>query len=197
MRRNNNDRARKTVAQEAARIIVTQGIRDFRVAKTKAAERLGLVSRGSLPGNSEVERAIDDYHQIFGGLSHVALLNSLRQSALAAMRLLEQFSPRLVGAVLNGTADENSVISLHVFDDSAESLALYLADQQIPCRPYERRLKRRKDQVDTFAGFEFDFADATIQATVFPENGIRQAPLSPIDGRPMQRADAKAVARLL
>ena len=37
-----NDRARRVLAQEAARIIVEQGIQDFRVAKQKAALRLGF-----------------------------------------------------------------------------------------------------------------------------------------------------------
>jgi hypothetical protein len=54
---NGSDRARQMLAQEAARIIVNQGIRDYGLAKKKAAERLGLNSRGSLPGNAEIEQA--------------------------------------------------------------------------------------------------------------------------------------------
>ena len=49
-----NERARLVVAQEAARLIVDQGIRDYGLAKKKAAQRLGMSTRGSLPGNSEV-----------------------------------------------------------------------------------------------------------------------------------------------
>ena len=51
---NGDNRARQVLAQEAARIIVDQGIRDYRVAKIKAAERLGLNTRGALPGNAEI-----------------------------------------------------------------------------------------------------------------------------------------------
>ena len=83
-----NDRARQVVAQEAARIIINQGIRDYRVAKIKAAERLGLHSRGSLPGNAEVERAIEEHHKLFGGDQHLDLLRRMRQAASAAMELL-------------------------------------------------------------------------------------------------------------
>jgi hypothetical protein len=32
---------------------------------------------------------------------------------------------------------------------------------------------------------------------VFPVDGIRQAPISPVDGRPMRRADADELAALL
>ncbi len=63
---NGNDRARKMLAQEAARIIVEQGIQDYRVAKKKAAERLGMTGRGSLPGNPEIEHAVSEHLRLFG-----------------------------------------------------------------------------------------------------------------------------------
>lgn len=192
-----NGRARQMVAQEAARIIVNQGIRDYRVAKVKAAERLGLRARGSLPGNAEIERAVADHHKLFGGDTHLSFLKSLRQSAVAAMELLATFTPRLVGPVLNGTADQNSAVNLHVFADNAEAVATELSSLDIPYRLYERRLKSRRDQTATFAGFEFQHKTAAIQATVFPVDGIRQAPLSPVDGKPMERADLKRVRSLL
>ncbi len=185
------------VAQEAARIIVKHGIRDYRAAKLKAADRLGLNTRGSLPGNPEVERAIEEHHQLFGGKSHTDLLQSMRKSALSAMELLTPFTPRLVGPVLNGTADENSAVNLHVFADSPEAVAVALGDLQIQYYPYERRLKSRRNQTDSYAGFEFQHDTAHIQATIFPIDGIRQAPLSPIDGKPMDRADANRVKGLV
>jgi hypothetical protein len=93
-------RERQVVAQEAARIIVNQGVRDYRVAKQKAVERLGLNSRGALPGNAEIEAAVVDHLQIFGGDEHSNLLRLMRTAALSAMELLIEFSPRLVGPVL-------------------------------------------------------------------------------------------------
>ncbi|MCH8136656.1 MAG: hypothetical protein IIB77_11810, partial [Proteobacteria bacterium] len=107
---NETERARQMVAQEAARIIVNHGVRDYGAAKTKAAGRLGFKSRGALPGNSEIEYAIEQHHQLFGGESHVDLLRSMRETALSAMGILSSFTPRLVGPVLIGTADESSAI---------------------------------------------------------------------------------------
>ena len=185
------------IAQEAARIIVNQGIRDYRAAKIKAAERLGLNTRGSLPGNPEIERAIEEHHQLFGGESHSELLHSMRAAALSAMHLLETFSPRLVGPVLVGTADENSAVNLHVFSDSPEAVAMQLGDLDIQYHPYERRLKSRQNQSNSYPGFEFQHETAHVQATVFPIDGIRQAPLSPIDGKPMDRADTNRVRELM
>lgn len=196
-RSSDSERARQVVAQEAARIIVNQGIRDYRVAKQKAAERLGLNARGSLPGNAEIEAAVADHLQIFGGESHSDLLRLMRTAALSAMELLSNFSPRLVGPVLAGTADENSAINLHVFADSAESVAMEIGDMGIRFKPYERRLKSRRGQIETYAGFEFNHQNEAVQATVFPIDGIRQAPMSPIDGKPMRRVDSEGVQGLL
>jgi len=194
---NGSERARLMVAQEAARIIVNQGIRDYGLAKKKAADRLGLTVRGALPGNAEIEQAVSEYLQIFAGESHSDLLRSMRLAALSAMEMLATFTPRLVGPVLNGTADANSAVNLHVFADNPEAVALSLEKRGISYRPYERRLKSRRDQADTYAGYEFHHGDAAVQATVFPIDGIRQAPMSPVDGKPMKRADTRAVQELI
>ena len=194
---NGDDRLRRVLAQEAARIIVDHGIRDYRVAKIKAAERLGMNTRGALPGNAEIERAVGEHLELFGRESHGDFLRLMRQAALSAMELLSPFTPRLVGPVLNGTADAHSAINLHVFADSAEAVACALADSGLAYRSFERRLQSRRGQTESFAGFQFMREDAPIEATVFPVDGIRQAPISPIDGRPMRRADARAVRALL
>ena len=196
-RNNESDRARQVLAQEAARIIVDHGIRDYRVAKQKAAERLGVGTRGFLPGNAEVESAVAEYLQLFGGESHSDLLRLMRTAALSAMELLAEYSPRLVGPVLAGTADENSAVNLHLFTDSPDMVAMEIGDMGIAFRPYERRLKSRRGQVEMYPGFEFSHRNETIQATVFPVDGIRQAPISPIDGKPMRRVDSEAVQVLL
>lgn len=188
------------LAQEAARIIVDQGLRDYRAAKIKAAERLGMSTRGSLPRNAEIEIAVSEHLALYGRESHEEFLRTMREAALAVMRVLGKFTPRLVGPVLIGTADENSAINLHVFSDSAEAVAVELHALGYRYRPYERRLKTSRGRgatAEIFAGFQFEFGDELVEATVFPVNGIRQSPISPIDGKPMRRADVKAVEALL
>lgn len=197
---NGDDRQRRVLAQETARIIVDQGVRDYRIAKIKAAERLGLSTRGALPGNAEIEQAVSEHLLLFSGDSHAQLLQHLREAALAAMVLLAAFTPRLVGPVLAGTADENSVVNLHLFSDSPESIAMFLDAENIPSQLYERRLKMRPGRsvrAEGFAGYAFAHAGEAIEATVFPVDGIRQAPISPIDGKPMRRLDEKGVRALL
>ncbi len=197
---NGGDRARQLLAQEAARLIVDQGIRDYRVAKIKAAERLGFNTRGSLPGNTEIELAVSEHLMLFGQDEHANFLRRLREAAISAMEMLAAYTPRLVGPVLNGTADDHSAVNLHLFADSPEVVAMELHDRGVSYRPFERRLRphrNRKSTADTYAAFEFQHEHAAVEATVFPVDGIRQAPISPIDGRPMRRADLKAVRALL
>ena len=55
----------------------------------------------------------------------------------------------------------------------------------------------RRDRAESYAGYRFHHDESSIEATVFPIDGMRQAPISPVDGRPMKRADETAVRRLI
>jgi hypothetical protein len=72
-----------------------------------------------------------------------------------------------------------------------------LQDNRIPYRPFERRLKSRRGQAESFAGFRFAREESNIEAVVFPVDGVRQAPISPVDGKPMRRADRNAIIELI
>ena len=95
-------RNRQRVAQEAARLMSEHGIRDFHHAKVKAAERLGILEAQALPRNNEIEEALREHQRIFHADSQPVLLQERREAAIEAMRFLERFEPRLVGAVLDG-----------------------------------------------------------------------------------------------
>ena len=189
---------RRALAQEAARIMAEHGIRDFLIAKRKAAERFGVTDGAALlPKNSEIESALAEYQRLFGGESHLIALDAQRRAALRAMQYLREFDPRLVGAVLSGTATEHSEVQLHLFADRAESVALKLLDQGIPHEVTERRVRLNAEQVRAYPGVRFEMDNQPIEATVFPQDGIRQAPVSPVDGRPMRRANSIEVEALL
>lgn len=189
---------RRALAQEAARLMAEHGIRDFLVAKRKAAERLGVIDGAALlPKNSEIESALAEYQRLFRGAAHLEALDAQRRAALAAMRYLREFAPRLVGPVLSGTATEHAEVQLHLFADRVESVTLKLLDERIPHELTEKRIKLNAERVETFPGVRFEMDDQPIEATVFPTEGIRQAPVSPVDGRPMRRADTNEVEALL
>ncbi len=188
---------RRLLAEEAARWIGDHGIEDYGQAKRKAAERLGIADAAVLPSNLEIEAALRERQRLFGGTAHGARLKEQRRAAIDAMRLLGEFEPRLVGPVLAGTATAHSDISLHVFADFAEAVAMRLMEVGIPHSIREHRLKMDADRSVSFPALRFQAGERTIDATVFPVDGIRQAPYSPVDGRPMRRADLREVLALV
>ncbi|MDE2249802.1 MAG: hypothetical protein KGL25_00140, partial [Gammaproteobacteria bacterium] len=173
------------------------GIQDFRAAKRKAAERFGVAEEGMLPSNAEVEASLVEYQRLFGADTHGATLRAQRSVALRAMRSLAAFSPRLVGPVLAGTATAHHDVQLHLFTDQPEAVALNLLDRGVGHEVGEHRLRIDAERFQVFPAVQFEIGEHTIDATVFPVDGIRQAPISPVDGRPMRRADASELEALL
>jgi hypothetical protein len=192
-----SENLRRAVAQEAARLMAEHGIHDFLTAKRKAAERFGLSDNGALPKNSEIETALAEYQRLFEGESHGESLYAQRLVALEAMKQLREFDPRLVGAVLSGTATEHSNVQLHLFTDNAESVAIKLLDAGIPHEVTERKVRMSAERVVARPGLRFEIDAQPIEATVFPTDGIRQAPVSPVDGKPMKRAGLDELEALL
>ena len=188
---------RHAVAEEAARIMREQGVDDFLLAKRKAADRLGVTDASILPRNTEIEAALVAHQRLFAADRHEAGLVTLRRSALEAMRLLADFQPRLVGPVLAGTASSHSEINLHLFTESPEAVSIRLEERGVPHEVLERRLRYERDRTVTYPALRFVAGRQTVDAVVFPLDGIRQAPSSPVDGKPMRRANAAEVEALL
>lgn len=188
---------RKALAQEAARIMAEQGIDDFLLAKRKAAERFGATDSAVLPKNTEIEAALAEHHRLFAGNEHASTIAGLRRTALDTMHFFRDFAPRLVGSVLSGTASSHSEINLHLFADTPESVALRLLEADIPHQSAERRLRYEPGRVVAYPAFRFVAGEQPVDAVVFPVDGIRQSPSSPVDGRPMRRADMQELQTLL
>lgn len=194
---NGKDRGRVLIAQEAARILAEEGVRDFLLAKRKAAQRLGFPTNVKLPRNLEVEDALRAHQRLFHGENQSRDLLRLRRSAVEAMTFLALFRPRLVGSVLAGTAGSTSDVNLHLFADTPEEVALFLMENGIPFESAERRLRLTAERSNFFPVYSFAAGDTAIDLTVFPLDGLRQPPLSPVHGRPMERANIRQVQGMI
>ena len=188
---------RLALAREAARLMIEHGLPDYGLAKRKAAARLGVTDRAVLPKNTEIEEALAEHQRLFVPEAHASELSGMRRAALAAMRLLADFEPRLVGPLLSGTATAHNHITLHLFADTPESVAVQLLDRGIPHEFAERRIKVQRDEFEAYPAVRFTAGPHEVDATIFPLDGIRQAPLGPVDGRPMRRATVHEVEGLL
>jgi len=188
---------RRRIAVEAARLIAEDGLRDYRQAKLKAASRLGINDELSLPKNGEIEDALREHQRLFRAHEQPQRLQELREAALEAMRFFARFEPRLVGAVLEGTADEHSAICLHLHHDHTEGVALFLREHGIPHEERTRRLRFERDLSADVPVFVFSADDNAIDLTVLPYDRLRQAPLDRIDEKPMRRANLAMVEELV
>lgn len=200
MPRKNKERAenlRRELAQVAARIMAEQGISDFLMAKQKAAHRLGVSDNGNLPRNSEIQAALADYQRLFRADQQDVIIARLRREARRAMAMFEAFHPRLVGQVLAGTASDHSAIELHVFADTPEQVALHLLHNEVPFDITQWRGRTRRGETLSYPSYDFLAGEVPVQAVVFPLNGLREAPSSPVDGLPMQRASMRDLEALL
>ncbi|MHB8563732.1 MAG: hypothetical protein ACYDDA_07235 [Acidiferrobacteraceae bacterium] len=187
---------RQLLIDTAARIMADEGVRDFQLAKRKAAQRLNLPETRNWPGNIEIERAFEAHLTLF----HADLSKTrarLRQAAVEAMQFLADFDPRLVGAVLSGWVTKFSVVQLHTVANTPEDFDLFLAQHSIPNEQTEKRLRFGGDHTEAVPAFEFVAGDVPIEVLVFNPTLRRAAPLSPIDGRPMARATLKELEGLL
>ncbi len=188
---------RRRLAVEAARLISEGGIRDFHLAKLKAAARLGIHDDQSLPRNDEVEAALREHQRLFLGEAQDALLRARREAAVQAMGFLADFEPRLVGAVLDGTADAHSAICLHVHADDATEIGGFLADHGIPLDLSSRRLRLDRERQVDLPVYVFSADGLPFDLTVLPRDALRQAPLDRSGSRPMRRASLSALQRLI
>jgi len=188
---------RRRIAVEAARLISESGLRDYRQAKLKAAARLGIRDEADLPRNDEVEDALREHQRLFHAGDHEDTLRRLRATACEAMRFLHAHEPRLVGAVLDGSADMHSAVCLHLYTDQPHEVLGRLMEQGIPFEEQARRLRVDRDTTRDFSALVFAAGGTPIDLTVLPFDLLRQAPLDRISGKPMQRATLAAVESLL
>lgn len=188
---------RQRLAQEAARIISEQGLRDFGLAKQKAAERLGISADVGLPSNKEVDQALRQHQSLFQSLEQPRWLRERRLAAVEAMTFFKDFEPRLVGAVLEGSADQYSAVCLHLFAQQPMEIAHWLEDRKIPFDVEERilRLDAQREMVVPVLKFTAD--DLAFDLTLLELDDLRQAPLDRVHGRSMRRAGIAAVRDLL
>jgi hypothetical protein len=190
-------RNRVIVAQEAARLMTQHGIRDFHRAKLKAAERLGILDTKALPSNLEIEQAVREHQRLFLADSQPQLLLQRRHAAVEAMRFLARFEPRLVGAVLEGTADAHSAVCLHVYCDDIEAVGHFLGEHGVPFETQTRRLREQPGNPAEYPVLLFAADDVAFDLTVLPHDALRRAPMDRIDDRPMRRASTVQVEMLL
>ena len=129
------------------------------------------------------------YNELFFGETQPARLMYLRKLALELMDELAQYSPYLVGAIVNGTAGDHSDLHLHLFPESPKDVEIYLLNKDVHFEVSEAAsLKSRSEPVEVVS---FMWRKEGVHLTLYsPED--QRGPANKID-----RASRATLARLL
>jgi hypothetical protein len=187
---------RTRIAAAAARMMAEDGIEDFAHAKRKAARQLGAEDTQSLPRNEEIEAELRAYQSLYQGEEQRERIRYLRERALEAMRLLEQFRPYLAGAVLKGTAGRYSDIDLQLFTDDGKSVELFLLNRSIPYDISEQR-HFAGDQARAVSVLKLDWQGVPVNLAIHTLKDERGTLKTTPAGRPIERAGIQAVTQLV
>jgi predicted nucleotidyltransferase len=107
------------IAKEAAVLLYFGAEKEYKQAKLKAAKTLGS---HFLPTNREVALELDKIAEENEGPARKERLVQMRTDALKAMKILEAYSPLLIGSVWRGTIRRGSDIDIALYHDSPSEI---------------------------------------------------------------------------
>ena len=192
-----NDKLRRQLAWEAARLMYTREESEYFRAKLKAARRIcsGDVKPRDLPSNREIREQVQAFARLHEGDRRTENLKEMRLEALRLMRLLRTFRPRLIGSVMTGHIRQGSDIDVHVFSDSIDALAAVLEEEGIPYE-IERKVVRKhgEERLFTHVHVEDRFP---FELTVYPADKAHYVFKSSITGKGIERASIAELEQLL
>lgn len=116
---------RRKVAREAALLLYTEQEKEYKQAKRRAAQSLGVKV---FPSNLEVAEEMDRIAEENEGPLRRERLIQMRRDALQIMEILKDFYPRLIGSVWRGTAHRNSDIDIDTFSLTPENVLAKLQE---------------------------------------------------------------------
>lgn len=112
MKGNRSKLFRDRVAQEAALLLYTSQEKEYKQAKQRAAQILGV---RVLPSNLEVANRLDKIAEEREGPQRQTMIIRMRQEANQIMVNLLEYESRLIGSVWRGTPHQKSDIDIQIF----------------------------------------------------------------------------------
>lgn len=194
--RHKNNPLRRRIAYEAARLMAEEGVTDLERARRKAAERVRVNNRHLWPPIADIQEALTQQQRLFQPEQQDALA-ALRERAMQAMQAFSRFRPRLIGPVLDGTADPNSRVMLYLFAESPDEIIHELMEQGIPWEERQRQLRYTGGDRRTHPVFRFIAGEIPIELLALPLRALSNPPLSPVTDRPDRGAGIQQLKELM
>ena len=183
-----NEKLRRQILFEAARLMYSRQESEYYRAKLKAARRIckGWVKPSDLPSNQEIRDEINRFAFTWEGDSRFEKLQDMRVEALRYLRLLKAFRPKLIGSVLTGHVRKGSDIDIHVFSNSVEGIERIL-DQEGVVYDVEQKAIRKfnEERIYTHVHVQERFP---VELTVYSKSQANYVFKSSITGKPIESA---------
>lgn len=192
-----NDKLRRQLAWEAARLMYSREESEYFRAKMKAARRVCMsdVKPCHLPSNREIRDQVQAMARLYEGDRRDSRLCEMRLAALFVMRILAPFRPRLIGSVNTGHVRRGSDIDIHIFSDSIEAVCGRLDDQAISY-DVERKQVRKHNEERTFVHIHFHDR-FPFELTLYPSNKAHYVFKSSITGKAIERSSIAELEQML
>lgn len=183
-----NEKLRRQIAWEAARLMYVRQESEYYRAKLKAAKRIsrGWVKPQDLPSNREIRDQIQALARTHEGARRDENLREMRFEALRLMRVLRPFRPRLIGSTLTGHVRAGSDIDLHLFSDSLEAVTAALDEEGVVYDVERKRVRKHgEERVFTHVHVQDRFP---FELTIYAANQAHYVFKSSVTGKAIERA---------
>lgn len=193
-----NNKLRRVIAMEAAKMMYDRTESEYFTAKRKAARHLGLNYRyrpSDLPSNKEIRDYLLNIAHLYEGDENVRKLKQMRLYALWIMRELESFAPKLIGSTFTGHIRKGSDIDVHIFSDSLAMVAQVLDNNGLQYHVEKKRIvKYNQERIFTHIHVHGLFE---IELTLYAPDLIHYRFKSSITGKPIEFATVKQLETLI
>jgi predicted HD phosphohydrolase len=192
-----NEKLRRQIALDAARLMYERVESEYYTAKRKAAKQLCRkgVKPEDLPSNAEIREQIQHFARIHEGDRRTENLRDMRLQALRLMRLLRAFRPRLIGSVMTGHVRKGSDIDIHVFTDSAGLITDILQNEGFQFDVERKQvIKHQESRIFTHIHIYDRF---NLELTVYPDDKAHYVFRSSVTGKAIERASIRELEERL
>jgi len=191
------NKTRRQITFEAARLMYSRQESEYYRAKMRAARAIcrGWVKPALLPTNAEIRDEIQRFAWMYEGENRHSQLRDMRVTALAMMKLLSQFRPRLIGSTLTGHVRTGSDIDLHLFSSSLEAIAGCLENAGYLFDVEHKQVRKHGEQ-RSFTHLHVQDR-YPVELTVYAADQAHYVFRSSITGKPMERASIAELEMLL
>src|SRR5262249_54117464 len=193
----NNEKFRRQIAFEAARLMYERQESEYFRAKLRAAKRIcrGWVKPKDLPSNAEIRDQIQHFARLHEGDDRTRNLRQLRVEARREMRSLRAVPRRPHGRALPGHVRRGSDIDIHLFSDTLEAVEATLESAGVIFSVERKRVRKHGEErifthihIDDRFPFELTLYSADLAHYVFK---------SSVTGKAIERASIAELEQFL